>query len=73
MTHDHGCAAAEASAGPLHDALLAGCRQQRAVLLARPEAPAALAAYAKWGYHTHGELRPAPGAPVYLAMSRELG
>ena len=56
----------------LHDALLTGCQQQRAVLLARPEAPPALAAYAKWGYHTHGRLRPAPDAPVYLAMSREL-
>lgn len=57
----------------LHDALLTGCQQQRAVLLARPEALPAVAAYAKWGYHTHGRLRPAPGAPVYLAMSRELG
>lgn len=58
----------------LHDTLLAGRTEERAVLLTRPEPEAApaRAAYAKWGYQTHGRLRPAPEAPVYLALTHPL-
>lgn len=56
----------------LHDTLLDGCPNQRATLLARPEAAPALAAYTSWGYQTIGRLRPAPDAPLYVAMIRAL-
>lgn len=56
----------------LHDTLLDGCPNQRATLLARPEAAPALAAYASWGYETVGRIQPAPNTPTYIAMIRTL-
>jgi len=56
----------------LHDTLLDGCDRPRAVLLARPEATPALAAYASWGYRNHGRLQPGAQAPVYLALTHDL-
>lgn len=56
----------------LHDELLDGTGVERAALLCRPEATAAQAAYARWGYEKIGPIRPYDGAPVYDAMVRPL-
>jgi ribosomal protein S18 acetylase RimI-like enzyme len=56
----------------LHHTLLSGRPEQRVTLLARPEAGQAQAAYRSWGYRVIGRLRPAPDAPVYLALARDL-
>lgn len=58
--------------GALHRALLAHRIEERVTLLVRPEAQQAQAAYASWGYQPLGRLRPAPNAPVYVAMVRDL-
>src|SRR4051812_17554304 len=47
-------------AGRLHEALLAGCGEQRAVLWVRVDAAAANATYRRWGYQLVG---PAPDRP----------
>lgn len=52
----------------LHDRLLAGAPVERALLLSRPEAEPAQAAYKRWGYERVGPIRPYDGAPVYDAM-----
>jgi ribosomal protein S18 acetylase RimI-like enzyme len=58
----------------MHDAFLAGRREERATLLVRPEPEAAPAqtAYAHWGYRRVGRLRPFPGAPEYDALVLDL-
>jgi ribosomal protein S18 acetylase RimI-like enzyme len=53
----------------LHDELLAGRGEERATLLVRPDNAPAQAAYAKWGWHKIGEVRPSwQGAPLYDAL-----
>lgn len=52
----------------MHDLLLGGRPEERVTLLVRPEAEAANAAYARWGYSPVGAIRPAPTAPLYTAM-----
>lgn len=58
----------------LHQTLLGDRSEERVTLLTRPEPEAhpAQAAYASWSYRPLGRLRPFPGAPVYLAMLRDL-
>ncbi|HCT75901.1 MAG TPA: hypothetical protein DGT23_04780 [Micromonosporaceae bacterium] len=56
----------------LHNDLLSGRDEQRVTLLCRPEATAARAAYAAWGYQDLGWLQPFPDAPIYIAMVRDL-
>lgn len=53
-------------------ALLAGRPEERAVLLVRPDAPAAVATYAAWGWQRVGPLRPWDTAPMYDAMVLDL-
>lgn len=49
----------------LHDELLAPRRETRATLLVRPENTTAYRAYARWGWHPVGQLRPNwPDAPL---------
>lgn len=52
----------------MHARLLRGTGVERAVLLVRPEAEAAQAAYKRWGYQLVGQVRPYDGAPVYDGM-----
>jgi ribosomal protein S18 acetylase RimI-like enzyme len=49
----------------VHDALLAGRPERQVVLWVRGDAPAATAAYRRWGYRIDGD---APGRPPYLVM-----
>ena len=50
----------------LHDRLLASRRELRATLLVEPDNVTASRAYARWGWRTVGQLRPAwPDAPVW--------
>lgn len=57
----------------LHDALLAGRGERRATLLVDPANAAARAAYASWGWHGAGRLRPGwPHAPVFEVLMRAL-
>jgi GNAT superfamily N-acetyltransferase len=55
-------------AGGLIGMFLAPREEERATLLVRPDAPAPVAAYAKWGWSRVGRLQPWPGAPIYDAM-----
>lgn len=59
----------------LHTLLLDGQDVQRATLTVRPEpeAAAAQAAYASWGYQTVGVSHPWEEAPYYTAMVLDLG
>jgi ribosomal protein S18 acetylase RimI-like enzyme len=52
----------------LHDFLLSDRTEERSTLLVRPEAKAANAAYASWGYTAVSSLRPWTTAPLYTAM-----
>jgi ribosomal protein S18 acetylase RimI-like enzyme len=50
----------------LHDMILKDRLEERATLTARPEAHAAQAAYAQWGWQRVGQKRnPLPGNPIY--------
>jgi GNAT superfamily N-acetyltransferase len=62
-------------AGQLHEQLLAGVDVERFTLAVRPEPEVAhaRAAYRRWGYRKVGQVRPAPGLPVYDVMVAELG
>lgn len=59
--------------GRLHEALLEDVHAERVTLAVRPEAEAApaRAAYRRWGYRKAGQVRPAPGLPVYDVMVRD--
>jgi GNAT superfamily N-acetyltransferase len=52
----------------LHDGLLTGRKEERATLLVLPDNTPAQAAYASWGWHKLGELKPFDDAPTYDAM-----
>ncbi len=52
----------------LHEALLEDRPEERATLLARPEATPAQATYARWGWRKVGQIRRLPTAPVYDAL-----
>jgi GNAT superfamily N-acetyltransferase len=57
----------------LHDALLAGRREQRATLLVEPDNLVARRAYEHWGWAKVGQLKPDwEGAPVFDAMTLDL-
>lgn len=56
------------AARAMHDRLLHDAGVERAVLLVRPEAAAAQAVYARWGYQLVGKVRPYDDAPVYDGM-----
>jgi len=57
----------------LHDTLLQGRPEERATLTARPEATAAQAAYAAWGWRRVGQKRnPLPGDPIYDILVKPL-
>jgi ribosomal protein S18 acetylase RimI-like enzyme len=53
----------------VHDALLAGRPERCAVLWVRGDAPAAVAAYHRWGYRLVGAVA---DRPPYQVMSRDL-
>lgn len=57
----------------LHEALLEGRAEERVVLNCRPDAVAAQAAYASWGYRRVTSTVPWPGAPVYDVLVLDLG
>ena len=61
-------------AAGLHAQLLDGVDAERVTLTVRPEpeATAAQAAYAAWGYRPVGTSHPWPEAPFYTCMVREL-
>ncbi|WP_219670412.1 GNAT family N-acetyltransferase [Streptomyces bambusae] len=61
-------------ASALHAALLDGLDVERVTLTVRPEpeAAAAQAAYAAWGYRAVGTSHPWEGAPFYKAMILEV-
>ena len=52
----------------MHEALLAGAREERVLLNARPDAAAAQAAYRSWGYRKVGEAHPWEGADLHDVM-----
>lgn len=54
----------------LHDTFLAEREEHQAILLAHPEAIAAQAAYAAWGWQKVGYGTPFPGAPEYETLLR---
>jgi ribosomal protein S18 acetylase RimI-like enzyme len=56
----------------LHTALLAGRPETRAVLWVRADAPAARAAYARWGYREVGRVA-REGGLTYLVLRLDLG
>jgi GNAT superfamily N-acetyltransferase len=56
----------------LHDALLAGRREERATLLVQGTNTAARTAYENWGWVQIGLLRPFADAPLYDAMMLDL-
>ena len=56
----------------LHDRLLTARAEQRATLLVRADNTAANTAYAHWGWHVAGQLRPFPDAPTYDALLLDL-
>lgn len=59
-------------AARVHDALLAGRAEQRAVLNVRQDAKPAQAAYKAWGYRRVASLIPWDCAPEYDVMVRDL-
>jgi GNAT superfamily N-acetyltransferase len=56
----------------LHDRFIATRSEPRAVLLAHPEATAAQAAYARWGWYQIGSGRPWPNTPLYDTLVKDL-
>jgi ribosomal protein S18 acetylase RimI-like enzyme len=57
----------------MHDLLLKGRPEERAMLTALPAAEPAQAAYRKWGWHKVAQKRnPLPGSPVFDVMIEEL-
>ena len=52
----------------LHDTVLATGREERVLLNARPDAPAAQAAYRSWGYRKVGACHPWNGAALHDVM-----
>lgn len=60
-------------AAGLHRKLLEGRREERVVLNVRPDAAAAQAAYAAWGYRRVTSTIPWDGAPVYDVLVLDLG
>jgi predicted GNAT family acetyltransferase len=52
----------------LHDELLGSRHEERATLLVREDNTAAKTAYARWGWHKVGKLRPYPDSPHFDAM-----
>jgi RimJ/RimL family protein N-acetyltransferase len=57
----------------MHDMLLADRTEERATLAAHPEAEAAQAAYAKWGYRRVTRARnQLPGDPIYDLLFKPL-
>ena len=59
-------------AGELHEALLTSRSERRGVLLVRPDAKAAVAAYSHWGWDVVGRLQPGKNSPVYCVLARSL-
>lgn len=59
-------------AGALYQTLLANRSERRGVLLVRPDATAAVAAYSHWGWEVAGHLQPGEDAPVYRVLTRSL-
>jgi GNAT superfamily N-acetyltransferase len=55
----------------LHDALLAGRREERATLLVRTDNPAR-ELYLRWGWRTAGKVQPFSDSPVFDAMVVDL-
>ena len=57
----------------LHDELLGGRQEQRAVLLVNPTNERAQRAYSKWGWQLSGRLRPGwEGAPLFNVLMLDL-
>jgi ribosomal protein S18 acetylase RimI-like enzyme len=57
----------------MHDILLSDRTEERATLTARPEAAAAQAAYASWGWQKVGhKTNPLPGNPLYDILVKPL-
>ena len=57
----------------MHDMLLSDRPEERATLTARPDAYAAQAAYAKWGWQkVVQKTNPLPGNPVYDILTKPL-
>ncbi|KUL54778.1 acetyltransferase [Streptomyces sp. NRRL F-4489] len=56
----------------MHDALLTGATEERVLLNARPDVPAAQAAYRSWGYRKVGEAHPWEGADLHDVMMLRL-
>jgi ribosomal protein S18 acetylase RimI-like enzyme len=57
----------------MHDMLLSHRPEERATLTVRPDAYAAQAAYAKWGWHKVAQkTNPLPGNPVYDILIKPL-
>ncbi|NLU68986.1 GNAT family N-acetyltransferase [Streptomyces sp. HNM0574] len=56
----------------LHEALLAGGREERVLLNVHPSSEAARAAYRSWGYRKVGEARPWDGADVHDVLLMRL-
>ncbi|MCK7626256.1 GNAT family N-acetyltransferase [Streptomyces sp. RS10V-4] len=52
----------------MHETLLAGATEERVLLNARPDVPAAQAAYRSWGYRKVGEAHPWEGADLHDVM-----
>ena len=52
----------------LHDMLLEGRREERAILTVRQDNDAAHAAYASWGWRKVGLMHPFPDAPIYNTL-----
>jgi ribosomal protein S18 acetylase RimI-like enzyme len=57
----------------MHDMLLSDRPEERATLTVRPDADAAQASYAKWGWRKVAQkTNPLPGNPVYDILIRPL-
>ena len=58
----------------LHDRLLQPRSEQRATLTVLPDATAAQAAYARWGWQKVAQTRnPLPGDPIFDVLLKQLG
>ncbi len=57
----------------LHNALLHGRPEERATLLVKPSNVPARTAYLSWGWQRLGQLQPFDDAPIYEALTYELG
>lgn len=56
----------------MHDALLADTSEERVLLNARPDVPAAQATYRSWGYRKIGSCHPWDGAVLHDVMLLDL-